>query len=365
MYMPSDVPGMFTRCESTRKYEDGGELSQNPPVVDDPWDNPGWQVHWNVLSEKQAKKRRVVAVADIHGDLDQARRALYLMRIIDENDRWVGGNAKFYQTGDLIDRGPYSRRVLQLFLRLRETNPDNVALIMGNHEVLGVTDDELADNYNKLDVRTEWNKKAAKRRAAYALEGDLGRVIRKFPVIQIERPPDGAALVFSHGDIMPEIAEAGTVNSLVLDELSRLHDVRGYKNKVRPPLVVFGDDGPTTSREFSDPKRIPDEDERAAKLSASLAALKANVMIVGHTASYANRMEVSMKNRHFMLDLAMSRFQPIPSDGDLKLEAIERFVKVKRAVGGLEVRGWKARMIYNFVTPTTDEPVQEFAIPKK
>ena len=40
---------------------------------------------------------RVVAVGDLHGDLNKARRAFRLGGLIDEQDRWVGGTTTAVQ----------------------------------------------------------------------------------------------------------------------------------------------------------------------------------------------------------------------------------------------------------------------------
>jgi len=41
-------------------------------------------------------------------------------RVIDEQHHWTGGKATFVQLGDLIDRGPKPREVLDLMISLDE-----------------------------------------------------------------------------------------------------------------------------------------------------------------------------------------------------------------------------------------------------
>ena len=55
---------------------------------------------------------RIVAIGDLHGDLDHARRGLRLAGVVDEQDRWIGGSAVLVQTGDEIDRGDDDRDIL-------------------------------------------------------------------------------------------------------------------------------------------------------------------------------------------------------------------------------------------------------------
>lgn len=40
---------------------------------------------------------RLVAIGDLHGDLQKARRALRLAGVVDEKDRWVGGKTVVVQ----------------------------------------------------------------------------------------------------------------------------------------------------------------------------------------------------------------------------------------------------------------------------
>lgn len=40
---------------------------------------------------------RVIAIGDLHGDLNKARRAFRVGGLIDENDKWVGGTTTAVQ----------------------------------------------------------------------------------------------------------------------------------------------------------------------------------------------------------------------------------------------------------------------------
>jgi serine/threonine protein phosphatase 1 len=71
--------------------------------------------------------RRVYAIGDIHGRLDLLERLLE--RVADDDAR---GDAELIFLGDLVDRGPDSRGVVQRLLALRDTRP--ARFLMGNHE---------------------------------------------------------------------------------------------------------------------------------------------------------------------------------------------------------------------------------------
>ena len=63
---------------------------------------------------------RIVAMGDLHGDLDATRRALRLAGAIDESDHWIGGELVVVQTGDQLDRGDQEQAILELLDRLQD-----------------------------------------------------------------------------------------------------------------------------------------------------------------------------------------------------------------------------------------------------
>lgn len=49
---------------------------------------------------------RLIAIGDLHGDIDKARRAFRLAGLIDDNDRWSGGTTTAVQVTLLSCPGP-------------------------------------------------------------------------------------------------------------------------------------------------------------------------------------------------------------------------------------------------------------------
>ena len=87
---------------------------------------------------------RVVAVGDVHGAYDAFRAILRETRIIDARDRWTGGRAILIQTGDVLDRGAHSRRVMDLLRRLERDAAragGRVYVLLGNHELMRLVGD--------------------------------------------------------------------------------------------------------------------------------------------------------------------------------------------------------------------------------
>ncbi len=82
---------------------------------------------------------RVVAIGDLHGDLDHARRAFTLAGAIGPDGHWSGGALVVVQTGDEIDRGDDDRAIVdQVETWKREAKAAGGELIAldGNHELM-------------------------------------------------------------------------------------------------------------------------------------------------------------------------------------------------------------------------------------
>lgn len=74
-------------------------------------------------------------VSDVHGHLDDLRYVLAQAGLV-ADDRWVGGDASLWVLGDLVDRGPDGIGVIRLVRSLVAQAPDQVHMLMGNHEAL-------------------------------------------------------------------------------------------------------------------------------------------------------------------------------------------------------------------------------------
>ncbi|MGB5131623.1 MAG: metallophosphoesterase, partial [Steroidobacteraceae bacterium] len=129
--------------------------------------------------------RRVVVVPDVHGGYQELLSVLRETAVIDESLHWRGGDTHLVSLGDLIDRGPDSRKVLDLFMRLEREAPDaggDVHVLLGNHEVMNivgdlryVTDVEYAAFSGSDDDRlreAEWRLVVDKEPAASRAEFD-------------------------------------------------------------------------------------------------------------------------------------------------------------------------------------------------
>ncbi|MDD5094202.1 MAG: metallophosphoesterase family protein [Dehalococcoidia bacterium] len=93
---------------------------------------------------------RVVFVGDTHGDLEATQRVL---------DKYLGANCKIVFLGDYVDRGPESVENLNVLLRTKIEVPENIFLLMGNHEGYKTVPFSPADFWEGLD--REWRQRYA------------------------------------------------------------------------------------------------------------------------------------------------------------------------------------------------------------
>lgn len=87
---------------------------------------------------------RIVAVGDVHGDLDRFIDVLSMAGLVDDQQRWSGGKAQLIQLGDVSDRGSKSPMVIDLLMRLdREARhtKGRVWSLIGNHEAMRMQGD--------------------------------------------------------------------------------------------------------------------------------------------------------------------------------------------------------------------------------
>jgi hypothetical protein len=87
---------------------------------------------------------RIVAVGDIHGDYGQLVRVLRSAAVIDRHNNWIAGKTHLVQLGDVVDRGPDSRKAMDLLVRLENQAQEQggyVHALIGNHEAMNVYGD--------------------------------------------------------------------------------------------------------------------------------------------------------------------------------------------------------------------------------
>ena len=87
---------------------------------------------------------RVVAISDLHGDYARYIDVMKSAGLINKSGKWSGGETHLVQTGDITDRGPDSRKIIDHLVKLAKQAKKKggyVHLLIGNHEAMNVTGD--------------------------------------------------------------------------------------------------------------------------------------------------------------------------------------------------------------------------------
>jgi hypothetical protein len=246
------------------------------------------------LSSKlsRAATSRVVAVGDLHGDLDGARRALRLAGAIDARGAWSGGDLVVVQTGDEIDRGDDDRAVLDTIDALRaQASAAGGAFValLGNHEVMNAEADFRYVTPGAFASFRDFGDGG--RAAAFHPGARYAAMLAGRPVMQ-----KVGDTVFVHGGILPKHVRYG------LDRLNDEVDAWLGGQRAEPPAPLVEEDGPLWTRVYSDPSKAP----HCNDLGEALAELGAKRMVVGHTVQERG-ITSACDGRVWRIDVGMSR----------------------------------------------------------
>ncbi|KAM5567638.1 shewanella-like protein phosphatase 2 [Rosa sericea] len=156
-----DVPALLTSFVDTFvDYTVGGHflLPENPLPLPQNYTN-ATTTQQPPLQTFYPPQDRLIAIGDVHGDLDKTKQSLRLANLIDQSDKWVGGSATVVQVGDVLDRGGDEIKILYFLEKLRrEAARCGGALITmhGNHEIMNVEGDFRYVTREGLDEFLNW-----------------------------------------------------------------------------------------------------------------------------------------------------------------------------------------------------------------
>jgi hypothetical protein len=241
-------------------------------------------------STRNPAAKKIVAIGDVHGDLQATRAALRLAGAIDEHDAWIGGELVIVQTGDQLDRGDDEQAILDLFDRLADEAAaagGAVHALNGNHELMNVVGDlryvtpaGMTDFADVPGLRTEDPALAEvpatmrSRVAAFRPGAPYARVLAERNVVVIV-----GDTVFVHGGVLPQHVPDGVRSLQRINTDTRAWLLDGESGKDTVAQQVMAPDGVVWTRAYSD-----DADaEACAALDATLRAVGARRMVVGHT----------------------------------------------------------------------------------
>jgi hypothetical protein len=223
----------------------------------------------------------VVAIGDVHNAFDDFVAILRRTGLINEQNHWAGGKTTFVQVGDLLDRGPKPREVMNLMMALEKEAPQaggRVVSLLGNHEVMNIMGDlryVIPMNYASFaDGNSETRRKAAydeyvkwkdshasliaelpqpmelteaewmarhplgfiEQREAFGPKGEYGAWLRGHDAVgEIE------GVIFLHGGIHPDLANTklDAMNKRIHDEIKTFDASKEYLQNEKLILPFF------------------------------------------------------------------------------------------------------------------------------
>ena len=276
--------------------------------------------------------RRVVAIGDLHGDIEKTRQAFRVGGLVDEKDAWVGGDTVAVQVGDQLDRGSNELQILYWLRRLQsEAAAAGGALhvVNGNHEVMAVAGDfryatpGSFDEFKRAQSAFRFGDFLRARLGLGAGAGAAGppgagaypagmreeerprfdelrpggRVTRRFladnaTVLQV------GSTVFAHGGVTPPHVAYGV--DRINEEARRW--MRGEADG-QVPQFYRGRDSVVWTRDYSNTNKSRCD---CAKLETALAGMRAKRMVVGHTIQ-TEGINDACGGRVFRVDVGLSR----------------------------------------------------------
>jgi hypothetical protein len=266
---------------------------------------------------------KILVIGDLHGDYDNFEKIIRGTGLVDSDLHWSAGPTHLVQTGDIMDRGPDARKILDALIRL-EAEAGAVGglvhVLLGNHEELNIGGvifrypdyvpveqfiSFLPDGYRQRQEREIekrvrrvrgsgvrvpvkniadefWsslkNDPEAQREYLVNFNNKYGDwLLRRNIAIKIDDT------VFVHGGISEKYSLWGIqkLNDRFRLEMTALQRATVYDEPVAPPQleIVYRGDSPLWYRELA---TNPEQDMRE-EVDAILANLGAKHMVIAHT----------------------------------------------------------------------------------
>ncbi len=216
--------------------------------------------------------RRIFAVSDVEGNLDELLILLRAAGVVDQDGRWAWGDGRLVFVGDMVDRGD---QVTEELWYVHQLEPQALAaggrihIVLGNHDaMLLYNDDRYADEKYKLVAP----KFRASLSGLYGPSTELGRWLRTKPtILRI------GEVLFVHGGVSDQLVQSGLDLEGVNDAI-RLGLDEPWRTRTPGTLqMLFGSDGPLWYRGY-----FRDEELGTDQISSALAIYGAEKVVVGH-----------------------------------------------------------------------------------
>ncbi|KAG5479136.1 hypothetical protein LSCM1_02989 [Leishmania martiniquensis] len=262
---------------------------------------------------KLTEVHRIIAVGDVHGDVDSFLKALRIANLVEESatgaadvlenpPRWKHSTNEangttvrttLIQVGDLIDRGDQDLQVLNVAISLQEQAAqsglkDKVVLLIGNHELLN-----LQGHYHYVNRKSYGGfMSEALRAEGMKPTGAFGKyIVENFKVAHMD---EGVLFLHAGIETRMKIKDVEALNAEVREALHQGVSRHSY----------LGSSGPLWTR-----KMIRESmRNKCADVRAALKQLNATRVVVGHTPQESGNIGQYCDGQVLAIDVGMSRW---------------------------------------------------------
>ena len=167
------------------------------------------------------KVNRIIAIGDIHSDLNLAKKILKIAKVINDNEEWCGGDTYVIQVGDQIDSYRSSRKKMDdgeipndintmfFFSELHKQaykKGGAVISLLGNHELMNVLGDMRYVSHNNLssfDRNKDLENGTRERIRLFSVGNEYAKYMActRYSAVIIND------ILFAHAGILPEFAK--------------------------------------------------------------------------------------------------------------------------------------------------------------
>lgn len=310
----------------------------------------------------------IIAIGDMHGDYEVYEGLMLASGLMDTDGNWAGGDTIFVQTGDIPDRGPSTRKIIENLQRLEAQALESggrVIPMVGNHEAMNFVRDlryvhpgefaafadaqseETRDAYYLLhreeieaearqgtrdisseDIRAQWDEETplgkVEHEAAWSAEGKFGAWVSNNLLVAKVGP-----YLFAHGGFSQEFSVISLDDMNKAGQAALLAQDWSLDSIIRHRLGPLWYRGNVRGRED-----VPGF-SRKKELRRVLDAYSATHVIIGHTRSEKG-IRVTLDGRLLQIDTGASAYYGgVPSF--LRIENGEFFAHEPGTVKRLQV----------------------------
>lgn len=301
---------------------------------------------FDMIPDILPKKKRIVAIGDLHGDISILIKILYCAKLFDKNFNWIAEpkDTILIQVGDQLDscrptdfkcgydgnnianrKGDLA--IFKLLYNLgkkAEKNGGKIINLIGNHELMNVEGDfryvskddidylkYLGINFDKLNL----NKNELTSKHFYEIRKKLfekGNLLSQFMACNRQTAVIIGSNLFVHAGIIPQLAKKyNIVNLNKIIRLWLLNKLSDTDHKVHIYNLLYNPDySPFWTRIMGlIPKDKSIDNEYCEKIILpSLNLWNVDKLIVGHTPTFVsgNKMNSTCGNKLWRIDVGLS-----------------------------------------------------------